>query len=98
MLRAPCSALCSALLRQLRGADRFPSAVPLPHVRSGFYDDDLEFIGLERIQIVASMNPSTLVGRHPLSTRFTAIVRVVVVDSPPREQLEQAGRLPHPMP
>lgn len=55
---------------------------------NGFYDDDLEFIGLERIQIVASMNPATTVGRFPLNSRFTAIVRVVAVDCPPREQLE----------
>ena len=43
---------------------------------NGFYDDRLEWVGLEKIQIVASMNPATTVGRHPLSTRFTAIVRV----------------------
>jgi dynein heavy chain 2 len=43
---------------------------------NGFYDDHLEWVGLEKIQIVASMNPATTVGRHPLSTRFTAIVRV----------------------
>ena len=43
---------------------------------NGFYDDRLEWVGLEKIQIVASMNPATTVGRHPLSTRFSAIVRV----------------------
>jgi P-loop containing dynein motor region len=43
---------------------------------TGFYDDRLEWVGLEKIQIVASMNPATTVGRHPLSTRFTAIVRI----------------------
>lgn len=30
----------------------------------GFYDDNLEFVYLERIQIIASMNPSSTIGRH----------------------------------
>ena len=53
----------------------------------GFYDEDLEFLRLERVQIVASMNAATTVGRHQLSTRFTAVcvfkswttLRIVVV-------------------
>jgi dynein heavy chain 2 len=53
----------------------------------GFYDDNLEFVYLERIQIVASMNPSTTVGRHELSPRFTANVRLACVDYPDREEL-----------
>lgn len=53
----------------------------------GFYDENLEFVHLERISIVASMNPSSTVGRHQLSQRFTATVRVAVVDYPPREEL-----------
>ena len=53
---------------------------------SGFYDG-LEFVSLERVQIVASMNPSSTVGRHNLSPRFTAIVRIVSVDYPPRDEL-----------
>ena len=53
----------------------------------GFYDDNLEFVHLERISIVASMNPSSTVGRHQLSPRFTATVRVAVVDYPSREEL-----------
>jgi dynein heavy chain 2 len=32
----------------------------------GFYDEALEFLRLERIQIVASINAATTVGRHPL--------------------------------
>ena len=55
----------------------------------GFYDESLEFIRLERVQIVASMNPATTVGRHPVSTRFTSIVRVGYMTYPPREQLEK---------
>jgi dynein heavy chain 2 len=40
----------------------------------------LDFVSLERIVIVASMNPSSTIGRHPISTRFTANVRVVYMD------------------
>ena len=54
---------------------------------SGFYDEDLEFLRLERIQIVASMNAATTVGRHQLSTRFTAVVRIQVVDYPENKEL-----------
>lgn len=53
----------------------------------GFYDQNLEFLGVERVQIVASMNAATTVGRHPLSTRFTAIVRVAYVDYPTADEL-----------
>ena len=52
----------------------------------GFYDG-LEFVSLERVQIVASMNPSSTVGRHMLSPRFTAIVRIVSVEYPTRDEL-----------
>ncbi len=48
----------------------------------GFYDDNLDFVTLERIQIVASMNPSSTLGRYKLSTRFTAMVRIAFVDYP----------------
>jgi len=37
----------------------------------GFYDDTLEFIHLADIQIVASINPGSTLGRQALSTRFT---------------------------
>lgn len=52
----------------------------------GFYDN-LDFVNLERIQIVASMNPSSTVGRHLLSPRFTANVRIACVDYPTRDEL-----------
>lgn len=54
---------------------------------NGFYDQHLEFLGIEKIQIVASMNAATTVGRHPLSTRFTAIVKVAYLDYPTTEEL-----------
>jgi dynein heavy chain 2 len=53
----------------------------------GFYDETLEFLRLERIQIVASMNAATTVGRHMLSTRFTAVIRIGVVDYPETSEL-----------
>jgi dynein heavy chain 2 len=55
---------------------------------NGFYDEQLEFLGLERVQIVCSMNPSTTVGRHGLSTRFTAISRIAYMDYPETSELE----------
>jgi dynein heavy chain 2 len=53
----------------------------------GFYDENLEFVYLERVQIVASMNPSTTIGRHKISTRFTANVRIAYVEYPSAEEL-----------
>lgn len=53
----------------------------------GFYDESLEFIGLERVQIVASMNPASTVGRHPLSTRFTANVHIAYIGRPHPDEL-----------
>jgi dynein heavy chain 2 len=53
----------------------------------GFYNEDLEFLRIERIQVVASINAATTVGRHPLSTRFTAVVRILVVDYPETSEL-----------
>ena len=42
---------------------------------------------MERIVIVASMNPSTTIGRHKISTRFTANVRLCYMDYPESDQL-----------
>ena len=54
---------------------------------NGFYDENLEFLGIERVHIVATMNPATTVGRHHLSTRFTAIVRIAYMDYPTPQEL-----------
>jgi hypothetical protein len=43
------------------------------------------------VQIVASMNAATTVGRHALSTRFTAIVRIGVVDYPDNRSVSGCG-------
>ena len=53
----------------------------------GFYDENLEFLRMEQIQIVASMNPATTVGRHQISTPFTAIVRESEIDDPDTPEL-----------
>ncbi|KAF5921105.1 hypothetical protein HPG69_018505 [Diceros bicornis minor] len=54
----------------------------------GFYDENLEWVGLENIQIVASMSAGGRLGRHKLTTRFTSIVRLCAIDYPEREQLQ----------
>ncbi|KAF4787703.1 hypothetical protein TURU_168391 [Turdus rufiventris] len=54
----------------------------------GFYDENLEWVGLENIQIVASMSAGGTLGRHKLTTRFTSIVRLCAIDYPEREQLQ----------
>ncbi|KAI9364365.1 dynein heavy chain and region D6 of dynein motor-domain-containing protein [Zopfochytrium polystomum] len=59
----------------------------------GFYDSNLEWIGIENIQIVASMTPETSMGRNKLSTRFTSIVRQCCISYPDREQLTSIYRI-----
>ncbi|KAF1521633.1 Cytoplasmic dynein 2 heavy chain 1, partial [Eudyptes sclateri] len=54
----------------------------------GFYDENLEWVGLENIQIVASMSAGGTLGRHKLTSRFTSIVRLCAVDYPERDQLQ----------
>ena len=56
---------------------------------NGFYDEDLEFVYLERIQFIASMNPASTIGRHILTCRFTAIVRILYIDYPSDKELMQ---------
>lgn len=64
-------------------------------MHKGFYDDDLEFVQLEHIQIVASIAPASTLGRHRLSTRFTAIVRVCSISYPSSEELTEARARVH---
>ncbi len=42
---------------------------------------------MERIQIVCSMNLATSLGRHALSERFTAVVRIAYVTYPEADDL-----------
>ncbi|CAD8135851.1 unnamed protein product [Paramecium octaurelia] len=56
----------------------------------GFYDENLEFVYLDdKIQIVSSMNPPSTIGRHQLSTRFTANVRIYYIEQPSNDELQQ---------
>uniref|UniRef100_A0A3Q1BV91 Cytoplasmic dynein 2 heavy chain 1 n=1 Tax=Amphiprion ocellaris TaxID=80972 RepID=A0A3Q1BV91_AMPOC len=54
----------------------------------GFYDENLEWVSLENIQVVASMSTGSAVGSHSLTTRFSSIVRICTIDYPDREQLQ----------
>jgi dynein heavy chain 2 len=55
---------------------------------NGFYDENLEFVGLEGVQMVASMTPGSAMGRHLLTTRFTSIVRICSINYPDKDQLQ----------
>uniref|UniRef100_A0A4W3JIK2 Dynein cytoplasmic 2 heavy chain 1 n=1 Tax=Callorhinchus milii TaxID=7868 RepID=A0A4W3JIK2_CALMI len=54
----------------------------------GFYDENLEWVGFENIQIVASMSVGGTMGRHTLTTRFTSVVRICTISYPDRDQLQ----------
>ena len=44
--------------------------------------------GVERIQVVCSMNPATTVGRQPLAPRLAALMHVASMSYPPSAQLQ----------
>eukprot|EP01028_Stygiella_incarcerata_P004192 TRINITY_DN1890_c0_g1_i5.p1 TRINITY_DN1890_c0_g1~~TRINITY_DN1890_c0_g1_i5.p1 ORF type:complete len:4092 (-),score=1034.80 TRINITY_DN1890_c0_g1_i5:737-12970(-) len=52
---------------------------------NGFWNG-LEWISMEKIQIVASMTPSSSVGRYPLTTRLTSVVRICYMPCPDRDE------------
>jgi len=54
----------------------------------GYYDENLEFIHVQRVQIIGCMSPPSTVGRHALSTRFTARVRVACLAHPDISSLQ----------
>ena len=55
---------------------------------NGFYDNNNEWIGLQDIQLVGSMTSGSGLGRHPLSTRLTSIIRIYSINEPEKEQLD----------
>ncbi|KAK7096855.1 hypothetical protein V1264_003902 [Littorina saxatilis] len=57
-------------------------------VYNGFYDSNLEWVGLEGVQLVASMNAGSGLGRHKLTSRFTSVVRICNIGYPGKEQLQ----------
>jgi dynein heavy chain 2 len=59
------------------------------HSHRGFYDEELEFINIDKnIQFVVSMNPSSDIGRHEISTRLTACTNILFVDYPSKEDMK----------
>lgn len=61
----------------------------------GFYDENLEFVTVDKkIQIVATLNPIISFGRYKLSTRCTANMRLLAIDSPAKKEL---GKIYHSM-
>lgn len=52
----------------------------------GYYDDQLEFIRIERIQVVATIVPGA--ARNQLSKRLVARLRIAVMGYPDASQLE----------
>ena len=56
-------------------------------LHNGLYDDDLEFVQLEHVQIVSSKALASTLGRHPLATRLTANLRVCAISYPTLEEL-----------
>jgi dynein heavy chain 2 len=46
---------------------------------NGFYDNNLEWVGLEKVQIVGSMTQGNSMGRHSLSPRFTSIMKIYAI-------------------
>nr|CAD7413402.1 unnamed protein product [Timema cristinae] len=60
----------------------------------GFYDSsNLEWVGLEHVQIVGSMTSEGAMGRHKLNPRFTSITRIYSVSYPERDQLKSMYNL-----
>ncbi|CAJ1028022.1 Dynein heavy chain, N-terminal region 2/Hydrolytic ATP binding site of dynein motor region/AAA domain (dynein-related subfamily)/P-loop containing dynein motor region/P-loop containing dynein motor region D4/Microtubule-binding stalk of dynein motor/ATP-binding dynein motor region/Dynein heavy chain region D6 P-loop domain/Dynein heavy chain AAA lid domain/Dynein heavy chain C-terminal domain containing protein, putative [Leishmania lindenbergi] len=55
----------------------------------GFYNQDLEWVGVDRVQIVASMNPTPSAGRYPVTPRLLALASIVTVSYPSRTSLVQ---------
>ena len=46
----------------------------------GFYDENLEFVTIEKLQVIITMQNPTLRGRNQISTRFTSRMQIVVMD------------------
>eukprot|EP00796_Vickermania_ingenoplastis_P008408 gene8408-5889_t len=53
----------------------------------GFYNKDLEWIAVEKIQIVATMNPVLSAGRYPVVPRLLAVVNIITMTYPSRSSL-----------
>lgn len=54
----------------------------------GYYDDQLEFVRIKRIQVVATIVPGASAGRSQLSKRLVARLKIAVMGYPDATQLE----------
>ncbi|KAF7640164.1 hypothetical protein Mgra_00000608 [Meloidogyne graminicola] len=54
---------------------------------NGFYDKNLEWIGLENIQIILNVSTASGAERFPLPERFASKLRVLFLDSPDENEL-----------
>uniref|UniRef100_A0A0A9YBL0 Cytoplasmic dynein 2 heavy chain 1 n=1 Tax=Lygus hesperus TaxID=30085 RepID=A0A0A9YBL0_LYGHE len=48
----------------------------------GFYNNELDWIGLDKVQIVATMNAASSPGRHVVDPRLLSVVQVIAVSYP----------------
>ena len=53
----------------------------------GFYEDNLEWVTLEGVHVVASMSAGNTLGRYELSSRLTSIMHVAYMEYSGREEL-----------
>ena len=58
-----------------------------PLTPSGFYEDSLEWVTVEGIQVVATMSSGNTLGKYDLSTRLTSIMHVAYMAYSGREAL-----------
>ncbi|KAH9593148.1 Dynein heavy chain region D6 P-loop domain [Trypanosoma melophagium] len=56
---------------------------------NGFYNSDLEWIGIEKIQFVASMDPTTSAGRYEVTPRLLSVVSIVYMTYPSKSGMLQ---------
>lgn len=47
---------------------------------NGFYNESLEWVSLENIQVVASMSTGCALGSHSITSRFSSIVRICTIE------------------
>lgn len=47
---------------------------------NGFYNESLEWVSLENIQVVASMSTGFALGSHSITSRFSSIVRICTIE------------------
>ena len=76
-----CRDFCNELSFQVREDQHVLTNALLSQVLTyrGFYDNNLDWVGLEEVQVIASMNAGSTLGRHQLSSRFTSIVRICCI-------------------